>query len=160
MADFTLGIPEHLKVPDGTRVGIVVSRWNDHITGQLLQGALQACDAIGMQSSQVDVFWCPGAYEIPMTARMVLDTGRYSGVIALGAVIRGATPHFDYVAGAASDGVMKVMLDTRRPVAFGVLTVDNEDQAQERARLDRGNKGGEAAVTLLEMLALEAQILS
>ncbi len=160
MADFTLGIPDHLKVPEGTRIGVVVSRWNNHITDQLLQGALQACEALGMQPAQIDVFWCPGAYEIPITARMVLDTGRYSGIVALGAVIRGATPHFDFVAGAASDGAMQVMLETRRPVAFGVLTVDNEEQAQERARLDRGNKGGEAAVTLLEMLALEEQIMS
>ena len=158
MADFTLGTPEHLKVPDGTRVGIVVSRWNDHSTGQLLQGALQTCTALGLKPHDVDVFWCPGAYEIPMTAQMVLDTGRYHGVIALGAVIRGSTPHFEYVAGAASEGVMRVMLDMRKPVIFGVLTVENEDQAQERARLDRGNKGGEATVTLLEMLALEAQI--
>lgn len=158
MADFTLGIPEHLKVPDGTRIGIVVSRWNNHITGQLLQGALQTCTKLGLQSQDVDVFWCPGAYEIPVTAQMVLDTGRYSGVIALGAVIRGSTPHFEYVAGAASEGVMRVMLDARKPVIFGVLTVENEEQAQERAGLDRGNKGGEAAVTLLEMLSLEAQI--
>lgn len=160
MADFTLGIPEHLKVPDGTRIGIVVSRWNNHVTEMLLDGALKTCEQLGLQSSQVDVFWCPGAYEIPITARMALDTGRYNGIIALGAVIRGATPHFDYVAGAASDGVMRVMLETRRPVVFGVLTVDNEEQAQERARLDRGNKGGEAAVTLFEMLALEEQIMS
>lgn len=158
MADFTLGIPEHLKVPDGTRVGVVVSRWNDHITGQLLQGAREACASLGLQSQDVDVYWCPGAYEIPITAQMVLNTGKYDGVIALGAVIRGSTPHFEYVAGAASEGVMRVMLDARKPVVFGVLTVENEEQAQERARLDRGNKGGEAAVTLLEMLALEAQI--
>jgi 6,7-dimethyl-8-ribityllumazine synthase len=160
MADFTLGIPEQLKVPQGTRIGIVVSRWNNHITGQLLQGALQRCTELGLDASDVDVFWCPGAFEIPITARMVLDTDRYSGVIALGAVIRGATPHFDYVAGAASEGVMRVMLDTRRPVIFGVLTVDSEEQAQDRAQIDRGNKGGEAAVTLLEMLALEEQIMS
>ena len=142
------------------RSGIVVSRWNNHVTEMLLDGALKTCEQLGLQSSQVDVFWCPGAYEIPITARMALDTGRYNGIIALGAVIRGATPHFDYVAGAASDGVMRVMLETRRPVVFGVLTVDNEEQAQERARLDRGNKGGEAAVTLFEMLALEEQIMS
>lgn len=160
MADFTLGIPEQLQIPDGVRVGIVVSRWNDHITGQLLQGALQACTKLGLKSDDVDIFWCPGAYEIPITARMVLDTGRYHGVIALGAVIRGSTPHFEYVAGAASEGVMRVMLDTQRPVIFGVLTVENEEQAQERADLNKGNKGGEAAVTLLEMLALEAQIKS
>jgi 6,7-dimethyl-8-ribityllumazine synthase len=160
MADFTLGIPEQLKVSDGTRIGVVVSRWNNHITGQLLQGALQRCTELGMPASDVDVFWCPGAFEIPITVRMALDTGRYNGIIALGAVIRGETPHFDYVAGAASDGVMQVMLETRRPVIFGVLTVDTEEQAQDRARIDRGNKGGEAAVTLLEMLALEEQITS
>jgi 6,7-dimethyl-8-ribityllumazine synthase len=160
MADFTLGISAQLKVPAGTRIGIVVSRWNNHITEQLLQGALQRCAEIGLPAADVDVFWCPGAYEIPITARMVLDTGRYHGIIALGAVIRGATPHFDYVAGAASDGVMRVMLETRRPVIFGVLTVDNEEQAQDRARMDRANKGGESAITLLEMLALEDQIKS
>jgi 6,7-dimethyl-8-ribityllumazine synthase len=160
MADFTLGISAQLKVPAGTRIGIVVSRWNNHITEQLLQGALQRCAEIGLPAADVDVFWCPGAYEIPITARMALDTGRYHGIIALGAVIRGATPHFDYVAGAASDGVMRVMLETRRPVIFGVLTVDNEEQAQDRARMDRANKGGESAITLLEMLALEDQIKS
>lgn len=158
MAEFTLGIPQQLTVLEGTRIGIVVSRWNNHITDQLLQGALQRCRMLGLDASHVDVFWCPGAYEIPITARMALDTGRYSGIIALGAVIRGATPHFDYVAGAASDGVMRVMLDTRKPIIFGILTVDSEEQAQERAQIERGNKGGEAAVTLLEMLALEEQI--
>jgi 6,7-dimethyl-8-ribityllumazine synthase len=160
MADFTLGVPDHLKIPAGTRIGIVVSRWNNHITDQLLHGALQRCSELGMSASDVDVFWCPGAYEIPITARMALDTGRYNGIIALGTVIRGDTPHFEYVAGAASDGVMQVMLETRRPVIFGVLTVNTEEQAQERAQIDRGNKGGEAAVTLLEMLALEEQIMS
>lgn len=158
MAEFTLGIPQHLTVLEGTRIGIVVSRWNNHITDQLLQGALQRCTMLGLDASHVDVFWCPGAYEIPITARMALDTGRYSGIIALGAIIRGATPHFDYVAGAASDGVMRVMLDTRKPIIFGILTVDSEEQAQERAQIERGNKGGEAAITLLEMLALEEQI--
>ena len=158
MAQFTLGISENLSIRDDSRIGVVVSRWNGHVTERLLEGAMQRFSALGLASSQVDVFWCPGAYEIPVTAKLALETGKYHGILALGAVIRGETPHFEYVAGAASDGVMRVMLDTGRPIVFGVLTVENDDQALERARVDRGDKGGEAALTLLEMLALEDQI--
>jgi 6,7-dimethyl-8-ribityllumazine synthase len=158
MADFTLKPSEGLQHIEGTRVAIVVTRWNDHVTRQLLKGALDACTKMGLSSDHLDVVWCPGAFEIPLTAKMLLKTGKYHGLISLGAVIRGSTPHFEYVSKAVTDGVLQVMLEFSSPIAFGVLTVDTEEQALERADTDRGNKGYEAAITLFEMIALSARI--
>ncbi len=157
MADFTLKPSIGLHVYKGTRVAIVVSRWNDHITNQLLDGAKEACISMGLTSDQIHIVWCPGAFEIPLSAKMVLKTGKYDGLIALGAIIRGSTPHFEYVSKAATDGILQVMLELETPISFGVLTVENEQQALERASVDRGNKGAEAAITLFEMLALKSQ---
>jgi 6,7-dimethyl-8-ribityllumazine synthase len=111
---------------------------------------------MGLPSNQLSIVWCPGAFEIPLTAKMLLKTGKYDGIIALGAVIRGSTPHFEYVSKAATDGILQVMLEFTAPIAFGVLTVDTEEQALERAVTTRGNKGGEAAITLFEMIAIQS----
>jgi len=158
MADFTLRASDGLRIPSGTRIGIVVSRWNDHITGLLLEGALESCRNHGLSDSDVDIFWCPGAYEIPLVVQKILHSDQYAGAIALGAVIRGSTPHFEYVAGAASTGISRVMLDTGKPISFGILTVDTLEQAMERAEPGALNKGGESALTLFEMIALLNQI--
>jgi 6,7-dimethyl-8-ribityllumazine synthase len=157
MADFTLKPPIGLHVNEGIRVAIVVSRWNDHITSQLLDGAKQACIRMGLTTDQIHIVRCPGAFEIPLSAKIILKTGKYDGLIALGAIIRGSTPHFEYVSRAATDGILQVMLEFETPISFGVLTVDHEEQALERASIDRGNKGAEAAITLFEMLALKSQ---
>jgi len=156
MAEFSLKPSDGLKLNEGTRVAIVVSRWNEHITSQLLEGAIGVCTHMGLPSNQLSIVWCPGAFEIPLTAKMLLKTGKYDGVIALGAVIRGSTPHFEYVSKAATDGILQVMLEFTAPIAFGVLTVDTEEQALERAVTTLGNKGGEAAITLFEMIAIQS----
>lgn len=159
MADFTLKPSAGLQVNEGTRVAIIVSRWNDHITNQLLNGAQEACIRMGLLSDHIDIVWCPGAFELPLTAKVLSKTGRYDGIIALGAIIRGSTPHFEYVSKAATDGILQVMLEFSLPISFGVLTVENEEQAMERASIHRGNKGGEAAITLFEMIALQTKTL-
>jgi 6,7-dimethyl-8-ribityllumazine synthase len=133
---------------------IVVSRFNEFITGKLLGGAQDALRRHGVDESRVDVAWAPGSFEIPIVAQRLARTGRYHAVICLGAVIRGATPHFDYVANEVSKGVAQVGLQTGVPVIFGVLTTDSIEQAIERAGTKAGNKGFEAAVTAIEMAGL------
>ncbi|MCS7081863.1 MAG: 6,7-dimethyl-8-ribityllumazine synthase [Bacteroidetes bacterium] len=138
----------------GLRLGIAVSRWNALITHRLLEGALEALRQHGADPAQVEVAWCPGAFELPLLARRMADTGRFEAIIALGAVIRGETPHFEYVASAAAQGLSRVMLETNIPVAFGVLTTDTLEQALERAGGKAGNKGAEAALAAVEMAHL------
>lgn len=138
----------------GLRVGIVVARFNDFITSRLLEGALDGLRRHGVAEADVDVAWVPGSFEIPIVAKKLAQSGRYSGVICLGAVIRGATPHFDYVAGEVSKGIAAVALQTGVPVIFGVLTTDTIEQAIERAGTKAGNKGYDAAVTVIEMANL------
>jgi 6,7-dimethyl-8-ribityllumazine synthase len=138
----------------GLRFGIVVSRFNEFITGKLLAGAQDAIRRHGGDEAQVDVAWVPGAFEIPLAAQKLATGGRYDAVICLGAVIRGSTPHFDYVAGEATKGVAHAMLQTGTPIAFGILTTDTIEQAIERAGTKAGNKGFEAAVTGIEMANL------
>lgn len=138
----------------GLRLGIVVSRWNEFITAKLLGGAQDAIRRHGGDLEQVDLAWVPGAYEIPLVAQQMAASGRYDAIICLGAVIRGATPHFDYVAGEAAKGVAQAMLQTSRPIAFGILTTDSIEQAIERAGTKAGNKGFEAAVSAIEMANL------
>jgi 6,7-dimethyl-8-ribityllumazine synthase len=133
---------------------IVVSRWNELITSKLLGGAQDALRRHGVDEGRVDVAWAPGSFEIPIVAQRLARTGRYHAVICLGAVIRGATPHFDYVANEVSKGVAQVGLQTGVPVIFGVLTTDSIEQAIERAGTKAGNKGFEAAVTAIEMASL------
>jgi 6,7-dimethyl-8-ribityllumazine synthase len=136
----------------------VASRFNDFIVRPLLDGALDAIKRHGGDLSSVDIVWVPGSYEIPLAAKNLALSGRYDAVICLGAVIRGATPHFDYVAGGVASGISSVALETNLPVVFGVITTDNIEQAIERAGTKAGNKGFEAAVTALEMSSLMEQI--
>jgi len=141
----------------GLRVGVVVGRFNEFIGSKLLGGALDAFKRHGVDEDAVDVAWVPGAFEIPLFAQKMAKSGKYDAVITLGAVIRGSTPHFDYVCNEAAKGVSRVALDTGVPTVFGVLTVDTIEQAIERAGTKAGNKGWEAAVTAIEMANLNKQ---
>jgi len=134
----------------GLRFGIIVSRFNSFIGERLLEGALDALVRHGGDERNIDVARVPGAFEIPLAAKKLAESGRYDALICLGAVIRGSTPHFDYVAAEVSKGVASVSLETGVPVAFGVLTTDSIEQAIERAGTKAGNKGFEAAVTAIE----------
>ena len=149
-------ISENTTVTDIT-VGIVVSRWNSMITEAMLNGAIQALTANGVTKADIRVVRCPGSYEIPLTAQWLLEDDALDGVIALGVVIRGGTPHFEYVCDAVNKGILELNLRYSKPIAFGVLTTDNVQQALDRAG-DKGNKGGEAALALLEMLNIKAKI--
>ena len=144
------------EIEDAT-VGIVVSRWNSMITEAMLEGALSTLKANGVNKDSITIVRCPGSYEIPLTAQWLLETKRYDGVIALGVVIRGVTPHFKYVCNAVNRGVIDLNLRFSTPVAFGVLTTDNVQQALDRVG-DKGNKGAEAALALLEMIAIRQNL--
>jgi 6,7-dimethyl-8-ribityllumazine synthase len=143
----------HLNA-SGLRLAIVATRWNDFIVERLIEGAKSSLAQHGADASAVDIAMAPGAYEVPFVARKLAATGRYDGVVALGCVIRGATPHFDYVAGEAAKGVAAAAHDTGVPISFGVLTVDTIEQAIERAGTKAGNKGAEAALACLETINL------
>jgi 6,7-dimethyl-8-ribityllumazine synthase len=138
----------------GLKVGIVVSRFNELLGGRLLSGAKDALTRHGVAEDDIDIAWVPGAFEIPVVAQKLAEAGRYDAVIALGVVIRGATPHFEYVAAEVSKGVAKVSLDSGVPVAFGVITADTIEQAVERAGTKAGNKGWDAAEAAIEMVNL------
>ncbi len=138
----------------GRRVAVVVSRFNRLVTEPLLSGAKEALLRHGVAEADVDVAWVPGAFELPLVAERLARTGRYAGVVALGAVVRGATAHFEHVAGQAASGLAAAALQTGVPVAFGVLTTDTMEQALDRAGGKAGNKGAEAALTVLEMAGL------
>ena len=138
----------------GLKIGIVATRWNEFIVERLTAGAKDALIRHGVGEGAIDIAMTPGAYEVPFTARALAETGRYHGVVALGCVIRGATPHFDYVAGEAATGIAAVMRDTRIPISFGVLTVDTIEQAIERAGTKSGNKGAECALAVIEQINL------
>lgn len=136
------------------KFGLVIGRFNEFITNKLLGGALDALNRHGVADQDIEVAWVPGAFEIPMVARKMVSMMKYDAVICLGAVIRGATPHFDYVAGEVAKGVAKVGLDSGVPTIFGVITADTIEQAIERAGTKAGNKGWDAAVTAIEMANL------
>lgn len=138
----------------GRRIGIVCSRFNEFIVESLLQGAVRGLRRHGVAEADIDVAWVPGAYEIPLAARTMAESGRYDAVVTLGAVIRGATAHFEYVAGPVASTIAGLSVSTGVPVSFGVLTVDTIEQAIERAGTKAGNKGEEAAVGALEMADL------
>ncbi len=138
----------------GLKFGLVIGRFNEFITNKLLGGALDALNRHGVADQDIEVAWVPGAFEIPMVARKMVSMDKYDAVICLGAVIRGATPHFDFVAGEVSKGVAKVGLDSGVPTIFGVITADTIEQAIERAGTKAGNKGWDAAVTAIEMANL------
>jgi 6,7-dimethyl-8-ribityllumazine synthase len=135
----------------GLKFAIIVSRFNDFITGKLLEGAVDALVRHGAKEEDIEVIKVPGAFEIPLTAKKVASKGSYNALICLGTVIRGATPHFDYVAAEVSKGVASASLETGVPMAFGVLTTDTIEQAVERAGTKSGNKGFDAAMTAIEM---------
>ena len=143
-----------LVSPEGARYAVVASRFNEAITQRLLEGALDALARHGADPGAVDVAWCPGAFEIPLVAQTLAASERYDAVICLGAVIRGATAHFDYVSSGVASGLQQVATSTGVPVMFGVLTVDTLDQAWERAGTKAGNKGAEAAAGAIEMVSL------
>ncbi len=138
----------------GIKSAIIVSRFNSFITERLLSGSIDSLTRHGADQKDIDVIWVPGAFEIPLTAKKVASTGRYDAVICLGAVIRGSTPHFEYVASEVSKGVASVSLDEEIPVIFGVLTTDTIEQAVERAGSKAGNKGADAANNAIEMVSL------
>ncbi len=145
---------EGVLTGEGLRFAVVVSRFNEFISSKLLSGCWDCLTRHGAEASSVDVAWVPGAMEIPLVAQRMAATKRYDAIICLGAVIRGSTPHFDYVSAEVAKGVAKVQLDSGIPVIFGVLTTDSIEQAVERAGTKSGNKGWDAAVSAIEMANL------
>lgn len=145
-------------VSKGLKYGIVAGRFNEFITGKLVSGALDCLKRHGAEESEIELAWVPGAFEIPLIAQKMAESGKYDAVITLGAVIRGSTPHFDYVCNEAAKGVAAVSLKTGVPTIFGVLTTDSIEQAIERAGTKAGNKGWEAAATAIEMANLTQAI--
>lgn len=133
------------------KIGIVVARFNEFITNKLLDGALDALERHGVSEENIDVAWVPGAFEIPLIARKMAELDKYDAVITLGTVIRGSTPHFDYVCNEAAKGVANASVETGKPVIFGVITTETIEQAIERAGTKAGNKGAESAVSAIEM---------
>ena len=136
------------------KFGIVVSRFNEFISSKLLDGAVDALVRHGASEDKIDVMWVPGAFEIPAAAKLLAEKDEYVAIICLGAVIRGATPHFDYIAGEATKGIAQVSLSSKAPVVFGVITTDTIEQAIERAGTKAGNKGADAALAAIEMADL------
>ena len=145
-------------VVEGQRFALVVSRFNEFITGKLLGGALDALERHGCDSKNITIIRIPGSFELPLTAKKCADSGCYDAVICLGCVIRGQTPHFEFIAAEAAKGIAQVGLETGIPVTFGVITADTLEQAIERAGAKAGNKGADAAVSAIELLNLYAQI--
>ncbi len=152
MADVTV-IEGDFKNCSG-RYALVVGRFNGFVVESLVEGALDTLRRHGIAEADITIIRVPGAYEMPLAVKRVAETGNFDAIIALGAVIRGGTPHFEYVAGEASSGIAAVSLDTDVPVTFGVLTVDSIEQAIERSGTKAGNKGVDAAITALEMVSL------
>ena len=147
---------EHTGTPTGKgrRFAVIASRFNEPITSKLLDGALDALKRHGAAPDDIDVVWVPGAWELPLVARRLLATDRYDALVAVGAVVRGDTPHFDYVAGEAARGLARASAEFDVPIAFGVLTCDTDEQAGARAGGAHGNKGSDAALAALEMADL------
>ncbi|HZK17754.1 MAG TPA: 6,7-dimethyl-8-ribityllumazine synthase [Clostridia bacterium] len=139
---------------EGLKFGLVVGRFNEFITAKLLDGACDALKRHGVSDTDIDIAWAPGAFEIPLVAQKMAVAGKYDGILCLGAVIRGSTPHFDYVASEVSKGIAKIGLDEGIPVIFGIITSDTIEQAIERAGTKAGNKGWSAAVSGIEMANL------
>lgn len=151
-------IEGHMNVSKGVKFALVVSRWNSLITDRLLEGAVDCLVRHGADDANLTVVRVPGAYELPVAVQALCKTEKYDSVIALGCVIRGGTPHFDYVAGEAAKGITSAALGSGTPVAFGVLTCDSLEQALERAGSKGGNKGWEAAASAIEMVDLLSKI--
>ncbi len=153
-----MNILEGKVIAGDIRIGIVVARFNEFITSKLLSGAEDALVRHGVKEENIDTAWVPGAFEIPLIAKKMAESGRYDAVIALGSVIRGATSHYDYVCSEVSKGVANVALQSGVPVMFGVLTTENIEQAVERAGSKAGNKGAECATGAIEMINLIRQL--
>ncbi|MBG9793591.1 6,7-dimethyl-8-ribityllumazine synthase [Paenibacillus dendritiformis] len=145
-------------VSEGLKYGIVAGRFNEFIVSKLVSGALDALKRHGVKDEEISIAWVPGAFEIPLIAQKMAESGKYDAVITLGAVIRGSTPHFDYVCSETAKGVAQVNMKTGVPTVFGVLTTDSIEQAIERAGTKAGNKGWEAAATAIEMANLTNQL--
>ncbi|WP_053942190.1 MULTISPECIES: 6,7-dimethyl-8-ribityllumazine synthase [Kallipyga] len=145
-------------VVKGKKFGIVVARFNEFITSKLLSGAVDALQRHDVNEEDIDMAWVPGAFEIPLAAKKMAKSGKYDAVICLGAVIRGATSHYDYVCNEVAKGVAQVGLQTEIPVAFGVVTTENIEQAIERAGTKAGNKGYDAAMSAMEMVSLLGEL--
>ncbi|XID96051.1 6,7-dimethyl-8-ribityllumazine synthase [Paenibacillaceae bacterium WGS1546] len=145
-------------VSKGLKYGIVVGRFNEFISTRLLSGALDALKRHGAEENEIEIAWVPGAFEIPLIAQKLAESGKYDAVITLGAVIRGSTPHFDYVCSEVAKGIAAISLKSGVPTIFGVLTTDSIEQAVERAGTKAGNKGWEAAATAIEMANLTRAI--
>lgn len=139
---------------DGLKFGLVVSRFNEFISGRLLEGAKDALLRHGVKEDDIEVAWTPGSFEAPMIAKKLVDSGKYNAVICLGAVIRGGTPHFEYIAAEVTKGIASVSLNSGVPVVHGVITADTLEQAIERAGTKQGNKGFDAALSAIEMANL------
>jgi 6,7-dimethyl-8-ribityllumazine synthase len=139
------------------KFGIIVGRFNEFIGGKLLDGALDGLKRHGVSEDNIEIVWVPGAYEIPLVSKKMANTNNYDAILCLGAVIRGATPHFDYVSSEVSKGIANVSIDTGIPIIFGVLTTDTIEQAIERAGTKAGNKGFDAALSAIEMTNLLSQ---
>lgn len=154
-------MPQTVEAPlwgEGLSIGIVAARFNRFITDQLVAGAVDALRRHGVADEAIEVVWVPGSFEIPLVAKCLAESGRFDAIICLGAVIRGATPHFEYVAAEAAKGVSTVSLTTGIPVIFGILTTDTVEQAIERAGSKAGNKGADAALAAIEMANLIRRI--
>ncbi len=151
-------IYEGKLVGKGIKVALIVSRFNEFISNKLLSGAIDALNRHEVAEDDIDIYWVPGAFELPQTAKLLSKKSDYDAIICLGAVIRGATPHFDYVAAEVSKGVANVALSSDKPVLYGVITTNNLEQAIERAGTKVGNKGWDAAISALEMVNLYKQI--
>jgi len=145
---------EGLLIGKGLKFGVVVARFNEFITGKLLEGAQDALLRHGVSQEDIDIAWVPGSFEIPLVAKKLAETKRYDAIICLGAVVRGGTPHFEYVASEVTKGIAKVGLDAGLPVTYGIITADTLEQAIERAGTKAGNRGFDAAVGAIEMANL------
>lgn len=150
-------IEGQLSIKD-KKIAIIAGRFNSLISKQLIEGAVDILKRHGLSEENIQLAWVPGAFEIPLIAQQFAKKADIDAIICLGAVIRGSTPHFDYVSNEVTKGIAHVSLEQQKPIAFGVLTVDNIEQALERAGTKAGNKGADAAVTVIEMLSLMAQI--
>ncbi|XMB66021.1 6,7-dimethyl-8-ribityllumazine synthase [Mycoplasmatota bacterium zrk1] len=138
-------------ISNNKKFGIIVGRFNEFIGGKLLSGALDGLKRHGVEEDNIEIVWVPGAFEMPLVAKKMVETSKYSSVICLGAVIKGSTPHFDYVSNEVTKGIASVSLESGIPVVFGVLTTNTIEQAIERAGTKAGNKGYDAAITAIEM---------
>ena len=145
---------------EGFRFAIVASRWNDFLTSRLIEGALDALERLGASETAVEIFKVPGSFEIPLLARRVAETERFDAVICVGTILRGQTPHFEYIAGEVTKGIAQAAMSTGVPVLYGIITADTLEQAIDRAGVKAGNKGFEAAMSAVEMVNLYKAVAS